>query len=254
MTSFAPGDLPALDWKQSVIEYLKRSLAKGNLETFKEDLEHKTRILPYSQEDYEIQEIKPPRNGIAYSCTYDRHTMASKPPMKSSYAHIEQYWDKDGECIGFSFEGQQSMFTSKNTQVETTLPQNMQDTLNTYWENRANIRSLIPKGSDLEKFIKKHPLANINIKTNKDGTIHVFEVVYDTRMGQVGRRGKFGILYGEMIESYATFDWNGTFISESERTRDAGIKSANFKSGQEKIKMKTKVKQASVIKTLNNDR
>lgn len=96
------------DWGQQVLNYLKTFLPKDNLETFKRDLERMNK--ESLNKHYEIREIKPPRNGIVYSCTYDRHTMVSKPPMKSSYAHITQYWDVNGNCIGFEFDGKETMF------------------------------------------------------------------------------------------------------------------------------------------------
>lgn len=115
------------DWSQRVFNYLKAFPPKDNLETFKKNLKRMNEMSP--NKHYEIREIKPPHDGIAYACTYDIHTMVSKPPMKSSFANIEQFWDVDGNCIGFSFQGQQFMFPAKNTdnRIERLLPQNMRD-------------------------------------------------------------------------------------------------------------------------------
>ncbi len=105
-------------WAERVVSYLTGFLPKRKLETFRKN---------YSKED--VIEHNPPFNGIAYSCAYRCHTMVTKPipngrgEAKSSYADIVQYWDKDGNCIGFMFQGQKYMFDKEK------LPEQGRDTI-----------------------------------------------------------------------------------------------------------------------------
>jgi len=249
-----PRPVHPIEWSQQVVNFLKTFLPKQNLETFKKDLEHMNRVSP--NKHYEIREFIPLRDGVAFACEYDTSVPVSKPPMKSSYAHIEQYWNKDGKCIGFSFEGKQFMFPAKNNSNRVDLghllPQSMRDALNDFYSRRTDILAQIPKGSELDKFIKKHPTAQIDITTDKNGKINRFDVVYATRVGQTGRRPN-GILYGEMIESHAMFDEHGRFVGESEKYRDAGIKSANFKSAQSKVSAKSEAKTLERIAAVDKE-
>lgn len=74
-----------------------------------------------------VRQINPPRDGIAYACEYlmDIPHMIGVP----GGIKIEQYWDKDGNCIGFIFQGKKYMFDKeklpeqgqeKNTQSQDT--------------------------------------------------------------------------------------------------------------------------------------
>ena len=83
-------------YKKMRVEYFTRVLQKSNLEKFKKSHQNK----------YEIKEVKPPRDGVAYSCAYKflHHTDTS------FCADIEQYWDKNGNCIGFMLDGVKHMF------------------------------------------------------------------------------------------------------------------------------------------------
>lgn len=156
------------DWSQQVINYFKTFLPKENLDAFKRDLDRMNKESP--NKHYEIREIKPPRNGIAYSCTYDRHTMVSKPPMKSSFAHITQYWDVNGNCIGFDFEGQQFTFPSQNIARPTvTMKLKIYDE-----ESKQTTEVEFPADSDIVKY-KQPTNATVTISRTKDGRYKIAE-------------------------------------------------------------------------------
>lgn len=115
-------------WAERVVSYLTGFLPKRKLETFRKN---------YSKED--VIEHNPPFNGIAYSCAYRCHTMVTKPisngrgEAKSSYADIVQYWDKDGNCIGFMFQGQKYMFDKEK------LPEQGQEKNTQSQDNKVNV-------------------------------------------------------------------------------------------------------------------
>lgn len=65
-----------------------------------------TKLKDFERLPREIREINPPRDGIAYACKY----LMDIDGLRMSDIKIEQYWDKDGNCIGFEFQGKKHMF------------------------------------------------------------------------------------------------------------------------------------------------
>ncbi len=136
-------------WAERVVSYLTRFLPKEKLEDFKKH---------NSKEN--VIEHNPPFNGIAYSCAYRCLTMVSqrqpnaRVEAKSSYANIVQYWDKDGNCIGFNFQGQQYMFDKEK------LPERGQEINVRPQINKANV----PLESDLVRAMTRAVGENNNME------------------------------------------------------------------------------------------
>lgn len=136
-------------WAERVVAYLTRVLPKRKLETFRKS---------YSKEN--VIEHNPPFNGIAYSCAYRCHTLVTKPTpngrseAKSSHADIVQYWDKDGNCIGFMFQSQQYMFDMEK------LPERGQETNAQSQVNKTDV----PLESDLVRAMTRAIGENNNME------------------------------------------------------------------------------------------
>ena len=113
MTSF--GTLRIGDVEREILALLKQMLPNTKLKDFEES------------SNREIRGIIPPRDGIAYTCEY-LMKMSSLDDIK-----VEQYWDKDGNCIGFGYKGQKYMFD----------------------------RERVPKHSELAKYLEQYPDAKL---------------------------------------------------------------------------------------------
>lgn len=142
-------------WAEGVVSYLTRVLPKEKLEGFKKH---------NSKEN--VIEHNPPFNGIAYSCAYRCHTLVSqrlseRAVAKSSHANIVQYWDKDGNCIGFKFQGREYMFDKEK------LPEQGRDNIEQRFRDGQNrILSKVPENSELAKYLKEFPDAELKQGAN----------------------------------------------------------------------------------------
>lgn len=132
MTSF--NTWRAGDVEREILGLLKQLLPNTKLKDFEES------------SNREIRGIIPPRDGIAYACEY---------LMKMSsldYIKVEQYWDKDGNCIGFMFQGQKYMFDKEklSEQWRDTVGQGFRD-------GQKRILSKVPENSELAKYLEQYP-------------------------------------------------------------------------------------------------
>ncbi len=100
------------DAKKVFVNILMKRLPKENLEEFRKAL--KTRIVVNNLKG-EILEFNPPKDGVAYSSKDFMHV--SMTGGRGGFCLFERYWDKDGNPIGFSYEGQKYMF-DKNKMPE----------------------------------------------------------------------------------------------------------------------------------------
>ena len=133
-------------YKKMRVEYFTRALQKSNLEKFKK----------LHQNKYEIKEVKPPRDGVAYSCAYKflHHTDTS------FCADIEQYWDKNGNCIGFMLDGVKYMFNKENL-----LEQGRHNDAQRFRDGQICVDAIesfkIPENSELAKYLEQYPDAKV---------------------------------------------------------------------------------------------
>ena len=140
MTSF-------ITWRASNVEKAIFNLLKQMLPNTKlQDFEKK----PNS----EIREIKPPRDGIAYVCEYLLDMRGVHLGLSSGDIKIEQYWNKDGNCIGFNFQGQEYMFDKEK------LPEREQETNAQSQVNKTNV----PLESDLVRAMTRAVGENNNME------------------------------------------------------------------------------------------
>ena len=141
MTSFITWR--ASDVEKAIFNLLKQMLPNTKLQDFEK------------KPNSEIREIKPPRDGIAYVCEYLMEmAMTGIPGMLSSSdkIKIEQYWNKDGNCIGFMFQGQQYMFDKEK------LPEQARDTIvQAFRDGQSRILSKVPENSELAKYLEQYP-------------------------------------------------------------------------------------------------
>lgn len=141
MTSFITWR--AGDVEKAIFNLLKQMLPNTKLQDFEK------------KPNSEIREIKPPRDGIAYVGEYLMEmAMTGIPGMLSSSdkIKIEQYWNKDGNCIGFVFQGQQYMFDKEK------LPEHGRDTVaQGFIDGQSRILSKVPENSELAKYLAQYP-------------------------------------------------------------------------------------------------
>ena len=99
-----------------------------------------------------VRQINPPRDGIAYACEYlmDIPHMIGVP----GGIKIEQFWDKDGNCIGFMFDGRNYMFDKEK------LPEQGQEKNTQSQDNKENV----PLESDLVRDMTRAVGENNNME------------------------------------------------------------------------------------------
>lgn len=122
MTSFITWR--ASDVEKAIFNLLKQMLPNTKLQDFEK------------KPNSEIREIKPPRDGIAYVGEYLMEmAMTGIPGMlgSSDKIKIEQYWNKDGNCIGFMFQGKKYMFDKEK------LPERGQEISSQGQNNKLNV-------------------------------------------------------------------------------------------------------------------
>ncbi len=136
MTSF-------ITWRASDVEKAILGLLQQMLPNTKmQDFEKKR----------DIREINPPRDGIAYACEYLLDMRGVHLGVASGDIKIEQYWNKDGNCIGFMFQGQQYMFDKEK------LPEQARDTIvQAFRDGQSRILSKVPENSELAKYLEQYP-------------------------------------------------------------------------------------------------
>lgn len=135
-------------WAERVVAYLTQLLPKENLEEFRESLASRSVI---NSPERVIIEFDPPQNGIAYSCAYRRHTIVSDGGAKSSYADVEQFWDKDGNCIGFMFQGRKHMFDKENL-----VEQGRDNIAQRFRDGQVRVADSMQK-SEMSQYLEQHP-------------------------------------------------------------------------------------------------
>ncbi len=198
MTSF-------ITWRASDVEKAIFNLLKQMLPNTKlQDLEKK----PNS----EIREIKPPRDGIAYVGEYLMEmAMTGIPGMlgSSDKIKIEQYWNKDGNCIGFMFQGKKYMFAKEK------LPERGQEISSQGQNNKLNV-SL---DSDLVRAMTRAIGENNNMEIY--GTeILVIEPAIDgvafvqkaRGVAALARKGSTVVEKSVWFDAVRLYDAKGTFL------------------------------------------
>lgn len=107
------------DVKKAILGLLNQMLPNTKLQDFK------------NSTNRGVRQIKPPRDGIAYACEYlmDIPHMIGIP----GGIKIEQFWDKDGNCIGFMLDGRNYMFDKEK------LPEQGQEKNTQSQDNKVNV-------------------------------------------------------------------------------------------------------------------
>ena len=155
--------------RKMVVDFFTRTLQTVNLEKFRKEHEGK----------YEIKEVNPPCDNIAYFCAYKfmHHT------DQSLCASIEQYWDKDGNCIGFMYGEKRYMFADEKSagQMREDLVQRFKDGQRLV---DVIVSTKIPENSDMAKFIAERPGAKVTSRVVATGKL-VYVAVDERSIGGV---------------------------------------------------------------------
>lgn len=145
MTSFITWR--AIDVEKAIFNLLKQMLPNTKLQDFEK------------KPNSEIREIKPPRDGIAYVGEYLMEIIPGRDKIK-----IEQYWNKDGNCIGFMFQGKKYIFDKEK------LPEHGADTIvQGFIAGQSRILAKVPENSELAKYLEQYPDATVSVEKRPYG-------------------------------------------------------------------------------------